>query len=167
MENVVFYALCTLVVGSALFILFTKNVMYAAIALLLTFTGVAGIYIFAMADVVAVTQLMVYVGGVLILLIFGVMFTAKLRGEKILTTHQYAGVGGVLGITLFILLAFLIINVNFEELNWIAKSNPVPSKSSLEKVGVQLMTNQALALEVVGILLLLALIGTALIAGRK
>jgi NADH:ubiquinone oxidoreductase subunit 6 (subunit J) len=167
MEDLVFYSLCTLIIGSALFILFTKNVMYAAFALLLTFTGVAGIYVFAVADVVAVTQLMVYVGGVLILLIFGVMFTSKLRGEKILTTHQHTWVGALLGISLFILLAFLIINVNFEKLNWIANASHAKAKSSLEAVGVQLMTNQALALEAVGVLLLLALIGTALIAGKK
>ena len=167
MESIVFYLLCALVGSSALFILFTKNVMYAAFALLLTFTGVAGLYVFANADVVAVTQLMVYLGGILILLIFGVMFTSKLRGEKILTTHQNRGIAALLGICLFILFAFLIINVNFEKLNWIANAKPTETKSSLENIGVQLMTNQVVVLEIVGILLLVALIGTALIAGKK
>ena len=167
MENIVFYTLCGLVVVSALFILFTKNVMYLAFALLLTFTGIAGLYIFSIADVAAITQVMVYVGGVLILLIFGVMFTSKLRGEKIITPHQNIFVGGILGISLFFLFVFLIINVNFENLTWIVNAEKPKEVSSLEKVGTQLMTNQVLALEIVGILLLLALIGTVLIAGKK
>jgi NADH:ubiquinone oxidoreductase subunit 6 (subunit J) len=167
MEHIVFYALCGLVAVSASFILLTKNVMYAAFALLLTFTGIAGLYVFAIADVVAVTQLMVYVGGVLILLIFGVMFTSKLRGEKILTSHQNKLVGSVLGISLFILLAFLIIQVNFEKLTWITHANASKEQSSLDSVGLQLMTQQVFALEMAGVLLLLALIGTALIAGKK
>ncbi len=167
MEIVVFYALYTLILISAVFILFTKNVMYAAFALLLTFTGIAGIYIFLMADVVAVTQVMVYVGGILILLIFGVMFTAKERGGKVLTTHQYQLAGGLLGVSLVVFLIFTILKTNFPSLNWIQKSPPMSEKSSIEQVGIQLMTDNVLALEVAGLLLLVALIGTALIASRK
>ncbi|MCU0390405.1 MAG: NADH-quinone oxidoreductase subunit J [Thermoflexibacter sp.] len=172
MELYLFYALVGLVLGSALFILFTKNVMYAAFILLLTFSGIAGIYIFLLADVVAVTQVMVYVGGILILLIFGVMFTNKLSGGKILSSHQYQWAGGLLGIAIFSLLIALIFQTNFETLDWIKNnqqeaSMQISKKSSIEDIGVQLMTHQVFALEVVGLLLLLALIGTAMIAGKK
>ncbi len=168
MELVVFYFLAVLVLFSAVFILFTKNVMYAAFTLLLTFVGIAGVYIFLTADVVAVTQVMVYVGGILILLIFGVMFTNKLQNGKILTSHQYPWVAGLLGISVFVLLVSLILTTDFERVAWIQKSTlQTASNSTIEIIGLQLMTHQVLALEVVGILLLLALVGTALIAGRK
>jgi NADH:ubiquinone oxidoreductase subunit 6 (subunit J) len=167
METIIFYILCGLILVSAFFILFTKNVMYAAFMLLLTFTGIAGVYIFLMADIVAITQVMVYVGGILILLIFGVMFTNKLQGGKILTSHQYPFVGGLLGISIFSVLILAILKTNFEELTWIRNSKQFAGKSTVEQVGVQLMTDNVLALEVVGILLLLALIGTGLIAGKK
>lgn len=172
MELVVFYLLVALVLFSAVFILFTKNVMYAAFVLLLTFIGIAGIYVFLMADVVAITQVMVYVGGILILLIFGVMFTNKLQNGKILTSHQYPLVAGLLGIGVFILLISLIFRTDFQSLVWIQESvhqktvNTYPP-STIELIGLQLMTNQVLAMEVAGFLLLLALVGTTLIAGRK
>lgn len=167
MEIIVFYTICAVVLCSALFILFTKNVMYAAFCLLLTFTGVAGIYVFLYADVVAVAQVMLYVGGILILLIFGVMFTSKAADGKILTTHQHQFSGGLLALFVFSLLLFTIINANFENLAWIQQASAVPDESSIGKVGFLLMTDEMLALEIVGILLLVALIGTALIAGRK
>ena len=167
MEIVIFYIICAVVLLSALFILFTKNVMYAAFSLLLTFTGVAGMYIFLYADVVAITQVMLYVGGILILLIFGVMFTSKAVDGKILTGHQYQFGGGLLAIFTFCLLLFAITNANFEELAWIKQASPIPNHSTIEKVGLLLMTDDVLALEVVGVLLLVALIGTALIAGKK
>jgi NADH-quinone oxidoreductase subunit J len=172
MELVVFYLLVALVLFSAIFIAFTKNVMYAAFMLLLTFVGIAGIYVFLMADVVAVTQVMVYVGGILILLIFGVMFTNKLQNGKILTSHQYPFTAGLLGVGVFILLISLIFKTDFQNLVWIQNNTHQTAKntypaSTIEPIGLQLMTNQVLALEIVGILLLLALIGTALVAGRK
>jgi NADH-quinone oxidoreductase subunit J len=141
--------------------------MYAAFALLLTFTGIAGLYVFLVADVVAVSQVMVYVGGVLILLIFGVMFTSKEKGGKILTKHQYLFAGGFVGIGIFSVLLLLFYQTNFEGLAWIAQSKEIAKKSSVQQVGTLLMTDNVLALEIVGILLLLALIGTAMIAGKN
>ncbi|GAB4197972.1 MAG: NADH-quinone oxidoreductase subunit J [Thermoflexibacter sp.] len=172
MELVVFYSFAALVFFSAIFILLTKNVIYAAFTLLLTFVGIAGIYVFLMADVVAVTQVMVYVGGILILLIFGVMFTNKLQNGKILTSHQYPLIAGLLGVGVFVLLISLIIKTDFQNLAWIQENTHQTDKntyptSTIEPIGLQLMTNQVLALEVVGVLLLLTLVGTALIAGRK
>jgi NADH-quinone oxidoreductase subunit J len=168
METTIFYIIFAIILLSALFILFTKNVAYAAFALLLTFTGIAGIYIFLIADVVAVAQVMVYVGGILILLIFGIMFTSKgLPNGKILTEHQHQLGGGLLSLLICCLLIFTIFNTHFENLPWIKNATLLSAHSTLELVGLQLMTDNVLALEVIGVLLLVALIGTALIAGKK
>ncbi len=168
METTIFYIIFSIIILSALFILFTKNVVYAAFALLLTFTGIAGIYVFLIADVVAVAQLMVYVGGILILLIFGIMFTSKgQHNGTILTEHQHQLGGGLLSISIACLLFLTIFNTNFENLVWIKNATILSAHSTVELVGLELMTDNVLALEIVGVLLLLALIGTALIAGKK
>jgi NADH:ubiquinone oxidoreductase subunit 6 (subunit J) len=167
METIIFYIIFIIIILSALFILFTKNVVYAAFALLLTFTGIAGIYVFLVADVVAVAQLMIYVGGILILLIFGIMFTSKGHDGKILTEHQHQLGGGLLSIFIACLLFLTIFNTHFENLPWIKNATILSARSTIELVGLELMTDNVLALEVVGVLLLVALIGTALIAGRK
>ena len=57
-----------LAAGSAIFIMFTKNILYAALALMATFLSMAVIFIFLGAEFVAITQILVYVGGILILL---------------------------------------------------------------------------------------------------
>ena len=75
-----FYSFGGLAVIMALIILLTKNVMYAATALLFAFLGVAAVYVLAGSPFLAVTQILLYVGGVLILVLFGVMLTK--RNEK-------------------------------------------------------------------------------------
>ncbi|HYM35996.1 MAG TPA: NADH-quinone oxidoreductase subunit J, partial [Steroidobacteraceae bacterium] len=69
--------------GGAVITAFHRNIVYAAFGLLFTFSGVVGLYVMANADFLAVTQLLVYVGGILILLIFGVMLTNRLASVNI------------------------------------------------------------------------------------
>src|SRR5439155_988186 len=73
-----------------------KNIVYAAFALLFTFFGVAGLYVMANADFLAVTQLLVYVGGILILLIFGVMLTSRIGTVDIRVSNGSKWVAGIL-----------------------------------------------------------------------
>ncbi|MCB9092924.1 MAG: NADH-quinone oxidoreductase subunit J, partial [Halobacteriovoraceae bacterium] len=70
-----FYLSSALTLAGALGVLFTRNIMYACISLLCSLIGVAGLYVTLGADLVAVTQTMVYVGGVVILMLFAVMLT--------------------------------------------------------------------------------------------
>ena len=65
-----FLALTMLTCGSAFYMLLTKNVLHAALAMFMTMLGLAGFYVLAFADLMAVSHLMIYVGGVLILIFF-------------------------------------------------------------------------------------------------
>src|SRR5207247_8522532 len=76
--RVIFYIFATLTVASATVVVFSRSLIYSAFALLFTFFGVAALYVFLGADFLAATQLVIYVGGILILLLFGVMLTHKL-----------------------------------------------------------------------------------------
>ena len=76
LAQVIFYALAALTVGSAMLVAFSRNIVYSTFALLGAFMGVVGIYILLAADFVAMVQLLVYVGGILVLTIFAVMLTA-------------------------------------------------------------------------------------------
>jgi NADH-quinone oxidoreductase subunit J len=71
MIQLAFFVFAGITVAGAFYLLFTKNVLYAAFSLLLTLLGIAGLFVFAGADFLAVSQIMIYVGGILILLIFG------------------------------------------------------------------------------------------------
>ncbi len=160
--TIILYCFIGLTVLSALYIAITKNVLYAAFALILTFLGVAGIFMLIGAGFIAISQILVYVGGILVLIVFGVMLTNRLKGQQV-TTPAYNKLLGVLvaGGLLFIFYK-AIIEANFGAIKWISEAQP--ESAPLENFGMKLMTDYVLAFEVIGVLLLLALIGAVKIA---
>src|SRR5258708_1378997 len=78
-----FFGVITLV--SAWIVVSSRNIVYSAFALLFTFFGVTGLYVLLSADFLAVAQLLIYVGGILVLLLFGVMLTNKVVNVDIKT----------------------------------------------------------------------------------
>jgi len=77
-EALVFWIFAGLTLGSAFVVVLSRTLIYSAFALLVTFFGVAGLYVLLGADFLAATQLLVYVGGILVLLLFGVMLTHRI-----------------------------------------------------------------------------------------
>ncbi len=158
-----FLALVGITCGSALVMLWTKNILHAALAMFMTMLGLAGLYVLAYADVMAVSHLMIYVGGVLILILFGIMLTNQnSRGDKDqnnLVTEESSRVWPVLiGLAIFVGLVFILARGNFSGVE-IADPN-----SKLSFVGISLLTEYAIPFELVGIYLLIALIGSTYIA---
>ena len=160
-----FYAFASLTLGAALVILFTRNLLYAAFSLIFCFLGVAAIYVLSGADFLGVTQIIVYVGGVLILLIFGVMLTNRVSTNRVLTGVHNQFWGYLLPAGLLILLLGTLGQLALPD--WAMRAQEqgaVIHTSTVEPLGIQLMTQYILAFELVGVLLLLALIGAALLA---
>jgi NADH-quinone oxidoreductase subunit J len=73
--EIIFYFFAVITIVSAGIVVFSRNIIYSAFSLLFTFFGVAGLYVLLNADFIAVAQLLIYVGGILVLLLFGVMLT--------------------------------------------------------------------------------------------
>ncbi|MDD3125099.1 MAG: NADH-quinone oxidoreductase subunit J [Candidatus Kapabacteria bacterium] len=164
LESIVFYLFAVIVVASALVVVLSKKIMYAAFSLLFTLFGIAGMYAMLMADFIAVAQIMIYVGGILVLIVFGVMLTTKITGVDVKTGPtgklNYIA-GGLLAVMVAGSLAWL-----YTSNSWI--SAPVnETNTSINAVGNLLLTEYLLAFEVGSVLLLIALIGAALIARRK
>src|SRR5690606_11919360 len=88
-STAVFYLIALVTVGSAVVVAFSRNIIYSAFSLLGTFAGVAGLYVFLGADFVAAAQLLIYVGGILILILFAVMLTHRITDVEI--TNRAAG----------------------------------------------------------------------------
>ncbi len=81
LPQLLLYVFAGLTVISAAGVLLFRNVLYAAFSLLLTFLGVGALYVLAGADLLAVVQIVIYVGGVLVLLIFGIMLMQRTAGQ--------------------------------------------------------------------------------------
>ncbi|MDX1905295.1 MAG: NADH-quinone oxidoreductase subunit J [Thermonemataceae bacterium] len=149
---------------SAIGILLTKNILYAALGLLLALLGIAGLFALAGADFLAVSQIVVYIGGILVLLLFGIMLTTRANGQIIPQTNNHNWLwGGVLGAGLFGILTKFIFETQH---NWQPKGQNI-TDSTISTLGINLMTDYLLPFEVIAILLLVALVGASLIAGRR
>jgi len=159
--DIIFYLFAALTVVSAFFVVTNRNIVYSAFFLLFTFFGVAGIYVLLGADFVAIVQLIVYVGGILILLLFGVMLTNKITNVEIKTgtINIYPAVIGV-GLLTGSLLAALI------NTSWRSIPTTAP-QATTAALGTILLQEYALVFELLGIILLIALIGAASIARRE
>lgn len=166
LELVAFYGFAGLIVLSAIVVLVTRNILYAAFSLLLTFLGISAVYVLAGADFLAVTQILVYVGGILVLMIFGVMLTNQVSGKPVHTQHHNQFWGLVIGGSLFYLLARSIFLEGFSSIEWL-QSDSVVSTSTVQLLGIQLMSDFILPFELTGVLLLIALIGAAYVAQRQ
>ncbi len=162
--KIAFFGFALIVIISAGGVAFSRKMMYAAFSLLFTFFGVAGLYVLLNADFIAVTQIMVYIGGILILIIFGVMLTSKFTDLQI-----KSGTTGAIQITLAAIVsiigAFFLI-IAFWNTEWYTQ----PLKevtTTVEPIGMLLMTKYFLTFQIAAILLLVAFIGAAKIARRK
>lgn len=155
-----FFALITAV--SAAVVVFSRNIIYSAFSLLFTFFGVAGLYVLLMADFLAVTQLLIYVGGILVLLLFGVMLTNKVISVDMKTGTMQTFPASIL----VAILAGSLVGIYWVT-QWRLNPNPSRMTTTTHTLGEMFMTTYVLPFEVASIVLLVALIGAALIARRE
>ena len=158
MADMVFWCIAALTVISAIFVVVNNQLLYAAVALLFTLFGVAGLYVFLWADFIAGVQLLVYIGGILVLIIFGIMLTNQISSVRLSQTNVQQGVGAVVVTWLFIFLSMVITKTP-----WLIQPAIEP-ESTTAGVGVLLLTRYLLPFEVISVLLLGALIGAAVLS---
>ena len=158
MDNVAFGLIVALTLGSAFVVVLSQQLLYSAIALLFTLFGIAGLYIFMWADFMAGVQIIVYIGGILVLLIFGIMLTNKISSVNISHTSLQKSVGAVIALGVLGLLIPMILNTS-----WYQLSSKEPSQTA-DSIGRLLMMEYLLPYEVASLLLLGALIGAAMLS---
>ena len=188
-KTVFFVILATLTGGSAIAVTLSQNIVRSAAWLLFTLAGVAGIYFLIGADFVAGTQLIVYVGGILVLVIFGVMLTAQGPFVSMKSGPAEWAVGGFVGLLLLGVLAFSIFMTDWPLTKEDRMADAQGSKSSVGlglaflgdrgatapgvvtglkgKVMNRIQMNYLLPFEIVSVHLLVVLIGAAYLARAK
>ena len=158
MAEMLFWLIAVLTIASAAMVVLNNQLLYSAIALLFTLFGVAGLYISLWADFIAGVQLLVYIGGINVLIIFGIMLTNRISSIRLSQTNVQQGVGGVVSFWLLILISMVITKTP-----WYQTTSAEPS-STVREVGTLLMTKYILPFEAISLLLLGALIGAALLS---
>ena len=160
MSDIAFWVIVGITIGSAFMVVQSKSLLYSAYALLFTFIGVTGLYIFLWADFLVIVQVVVYVGGILVLIIFGIMLTNKITSVNISHTSMQKSVGAVVVIGFIGLLGYMILNTP-----WLVLSNAEPSDTT-SAIGRLLLMDYLLPFEAVSLLLLGALIGATTLSRK-
>lgn len=155
----IFYFLELSAALSAIGILFIRNVFYGALLLIVCLISIAGLYVFALAEFVAVTQILVYAGGILVVVIFGIMLTSKIGGRSLVVKNSKWFAGLLVGISFFFLFTYLIVNETYLRKD----SSGFNPQEIVQQTGISLMTDFILPFEIAGLLLLVALVGAAVI----
>lgn len=158
---ILFYLFTILTVGSAAFMVFSKNIVHSAFALMFALTGVAALYVLLYADFIAATQMLVYVGGILILILFGIMLTSQDFTLSLRTVTVNMVPASVLSAAV-VLLLFIV----FFTSKW-TTIEPVDRDETVYDMGILLMNEFLLPFQVAGVLLLVAIIGALFMSTRS
>ena len=159
--DIIFYFFAVITIVSGAIVVFSRNIVYSAFSLLFTFFGVTGIYVLLNADFLAVTQLLVYVGGILVLLLFGVMLT-----NKVISVDIKTGTMQTLPASLIVaMLAGSLCGI-FYITDWKITPGLTETPSTTEMLGNMFLTTYLLPFEIASVVLLVALFGAAMIARK-
>ncbi len=159
----VLFWLCALTVGgSALGVVISRNIVRTAVCLMFTLLGVAGLYFLLAAEFLAAVQLVVYAGGTLILIIFGVMLTSKSPFAKLQAKPAEVAGAVAIAVVLMVGMAWGIVHVKYA-------SRPLADGMyQMDKLGIVLLGDFLIPFEIISVLLLLVMIGAAYLAkGRR
>jgi NADH-quinone oxidoreductase subunit J len=166
MVSVFFYLIAAVMVGAAIVVVTSRNVVRAALALIVVFAGVAAQFILLAAEFVAVTQVLVYIGAIMVLMLFGIMLTRARIGRDVDATNDHWWSGVITALLLVGVMAYALVDYYGgdkmpadRQINSIADSNTATVSDSI-------FAQYLIPFEVVSVLLLAALVGAIVIARK-
>lgn len=173
-EQLIFYFFAALVLISAFMVVTMHNLVRSIFLFFVTLFSLAALYVFALADFIAITQVVIYVGGVLVLMLFAFMLSNKelLNSlEPIKRTFKLNHLAGIfICLSFLFILVSLTVQINFSGLDWIKSAAPIlEGDNTIHAIGIHSMTRYLLPFEVLSVFLMMALIGAAHLArkGKK
>ena len=175
--RILFYLMSFIVLASAVFVASTKNLVRSVFIFFITLFGLAGLYVLALADFVAITQIVIYVGGILVLILFAFMLSSRenlnaLQQQK----SRFLNIGKLPALILaglfFVVMLNMVFKMDAGNLGWIKQAvsaNNVikPTDLVTDNIGINLMTRYLLPFEAISILLMIALVGAAHLSRKE
>lgn len=177
MVKALFYLMGFITLASALFVAASKNLVRSVFMFFVTLLSLAGLYVLALADFIAITQIVIYVGGILVLMLFAFMLSGK---ETLANLQQqdnrFINISKLPALLLAVLFFIVLINILFKtdinNLPWVAKAvsykiDIKPDSPMTTNIGTNLMTTYLLPFEAISILLMMALVGAAHLSRKE
>ena len=154
-----FYLLATVVVISAAGVALAPNILYSAFALLGTLGGVAGLYMYLGADFVGIAQLLIYIGGILVLILFAVLLTNRIGEMNITNLSAGLMIGAPAAIAVIGLLVKMALSTHWP----VTETASAPTTA---RIGDAFLKEYLMPFEIASLVLLMALVGAMVIARR-
>ncbi len=167
--NVVFYIVAAFMVFAAVRVVTTKNIVHAALWLIVVLGGVGFNFLLLQAEFVAITQIMVYLGAIVVLFLFGIMLTRAPLGNADDLDNDQRPIGIVVGVLLTAVIAFALIRTwGAKTLDFAAYSGSLAEGDNTRTalLANEIFGPQLIPFEVLSILLTAALIGAIVLARR-
>ena len=155
-NEIIIYLFIGLIFISTIAIVLSKNVFYSTLYLLVCLVSHAGIYALLSAEFVAITQLVIYAGGVIVLILFGIMLTNRIHGKPLISENHNRFAGFIISTSIMAILISSIWRYGFSEFE-----SATRQRNHIKMIGIELMSTYVAPLEVGGVLLLVCLIGAA------
>jgi NADH-quinone oxidoreductase subunit J len=159
-ENIAFYLIAAVMVVAAIRVVTTRNIVHAALYLVLVLAGVAAQYILLAAEFVAVTQVLVYIGAIVVLFLFGIMLTRAPMGPMHDTDNEQRAIGAVIAALLLGVMGYTLFRAfrgqQFVDLQ----------VQTTAQVADSVFSTYLLPFEILSVILLAALIGAIVLARR-
>jgi NADH-quinone oxidoreductase subunit J len=165
-ENVFFYAIAAVMVASALVVVTSRNVVRAALALIVVFAGVAAQFILLGAEFVSVTQVLVYIGAIMVLMLFGIMLTRARIGRDVEMTNEHWWVGVLTALLLVGVMGYALVDGFGDDKLPAERVLTTVDGSNTATVSDSIFAQYLIPFEVVSVLLLAALVGAIVIARK-
>jgi NADH-quinone oxidoreductase subunit J len=164
-QNVFFYLIAAVMAFSAIRVVTVKNVVHAAMYLVLVLAGVAAQYILLASEFLAVTQVLIYIGAIVVVVLFGVMLTRAKLGEDVNLTNDYWYVGAFTAVILFVLLATSLLD-HFGDEPLDQANAETQLANNTEQVADAIFGPYLVPFQAVSVLLLAALVGAIALARK-
>ncbi len=162
LKEIIFLLIAGITVLSGWLVVSLKNIIHSAFSLLVSFFGVSGLFVYLHADFLAATQILIYIGGVMILILFSIMLSEKVYNLSIFHRSKFFPALLILGGILLILGRVIL------ETSWKGQVlDPAPSGPTTGTLGVLLLNEYLLPFEVISVMLLASLIGAVVLIRKE
>jgi NADH:ubiquinone oxidoreductase subunit 6 (subunit J) len=152
-EPIAFWTLAVILVGSALAVVLSKNLFHAVLWLAFALTGTAGIFLLLDAEFLAAVQLLLYAGGIITVVVFAIVVTERLVGERLSQTTRHLAGGAIVAAALLWLIVRAI------GARPLTVTRPALEGDVTRIIGESVLTKFVLPFELLGVLMLAAMLG--------
>lgn len=164
--NIAFFVIAAMMIGSAVRVVTTKNVVHAALWLVGVLAGSAALFILLASEFMGVTQVLVYIGAIVVLFLFGIMLTRAELGKSDDLDNNQRGVAAAVAFVLALVMGYVLWDAFRDQSFNLVGSTTAQLGQTTEQISDSIFSTYLVPFEAASVLLLAALIGAIVLARR-